>query len=46
MGHRRWMLDQAFDPAQAFGQCKDLAALEEALRFRKPGSKIDGNHAR
>src|SRR5262249_31117236 len=33
VGHQRRMLDQALDPAEAFGQGEQPAALEEAARI-------------
>ena len=43
--HQRGMLDEAFDAAEALGQRKQVAALEEALGSGKVGRKDDRDHA-
>src|SRR5256885_2182524 len=45
VGHDRRMLDQALHPAQAFGEGKELAALEEAARCAKATLDQRRHHA-
>ena len=40
----RNILSRGSLPPEAFCQCKDLAAFEEALCSRKPGGEIYGDH--
>src|SRR5215470_8541613 len=45
MRHDRRMLDEALHAAQAFGERKELAALEKAARCREPASQHRAHHA-
>jgi len=45
MGHDRGMLDQAFDPTQAFRQSEQLTALQEPLGAREVALQHHGHDA-
>ena len=45
MGHDGGMLDQAFYAAQAFGQGKQLRALQETAALLQPALQNSGHHA-